>query len=138
LGCDSSSDDNPLQLFLDLLAGGFQFRILAVGIVDKSAFVGIQRLGLDRPPVLADGVGEVTDALEEGILAHGSVELDVDDYPWGLLLAGEEQAVHEELEALEGFPPRTDKRTRVAGADLQDDAAVTHALLDLREKTKVA
>ena len=129
-------DRDTLDLILDLLTLGHQLRVVAVGIVNKAAVVGIQGLGLDRASVDLDGVGELLDPLEESCIAHGAVMLYIHNDAWGLVVLGKEDSVHQELEALKSLVPAPDEALWFVSPDLEDEVSFPKLFLDFHEEAE--
>jgi hypothetical protein len=77
-------------------------------------------------------------AVEEGIIAHGAVMLDVDDHSWRSMIHGLKDPIQQELEAIERLVATTDQSLWLIGPDLKDPVTVSLLLLDLHDETKVA
>jgi len=138
LGGGTPPDRDTLDLILDLMTLGRQLCVVAVGIVDKTAVVGIEGLGLDRASVNFHRIGELLDPLEEYAITHRAMMLDIHDDAGRLVVLGKEDAVDQELEALERLIPATNKALRFVGPDLEDQVSVTKLLLDFSNETEVA
>ena len=64
--------------------------------------------------------------------------LDVDDDTGCLAVLREQDAIGQELKALEGFVATADQALRFVGPDLEDQVSVTKLLLDFSNETEVA
>jgi hypothetical protein len=134
-------DRDPLELVFDLLAHAFKFRIIAERIVDKASVIRVERFGLNGAAVLPDGVGQLEEAANKGVIPHRAVMLNVDDDTGRFLVMvtralRNEDTVGEELKALEDLFPPPDQALRFVGPDLEDEVSVTELLLDLCDKTE--
>jgi hypothetical protein len=65
------------------------------------------------------------------------MKLDVDDDTGSLFVLRNEEAVYQELEALERFAAWADEQAGIGRPDLENDMAVTHALLNLHMEIQV-
>jgi hypothetical protein len=79
---------DAFDLRLKLLTFGDEFWVVPVSIVNQSAVVGVEGLGFDRATMGSDGLGELVDAVEESIVPHITVMLDIDDDAWSFVIMG--------------------------------------------------
>ena len=86
----------------------------------------------------SDGLGELVDAVEESIVPHVAVMLDIDDDAWSLVILGQEDAINEELETFQSFLPATNQARRVICPDLKNQVPLLFQFLDFHKETKVS
>ncbi len=135
------TNGDALDLIHPLRALGCEFWILVVGIVDEASVVGVEGFGLDGASMFTDSFAQQGNALEKGPVPHATVELDIDNDPWGLLFRSalcQQDPVEQELEALQILIPASDQTLRILGPDLENEVPVTDLLLDLDKKTEVS
>lgn len=118
------TDGDAFDLLMPFGTGGLEQGIFPEGVVDEASIVGIERFGFDRAAMIADSLGKLVNAVQEGIVPNRAVMFDIDDDPGSIPVLRKEDAVYEKLKTLKGFVATTDQVTGIIGADLEDRVAV--------------
>jgi len=75
--------------------------------------------------------------MEEGVITHGAVMLDVDNDALRCMIPSLNDPVQQELKALKSLVTTTDQTLRFFGSHLKNQMTVTFLLFDLCNKTKM-
>jgi hypothetical protein len=105
--------------------------------VHDATVVGIQGEGLHGPTGGSDDSCQLADFLDEGVVAHGAVVLDIDDDPragWGLR---SEDAVDEVLKVFHHLLAAPDESLGFVGEDLEDGNTFVLLQLDGRNEAEI-
>jgi cytochrome c5 len=131
-------EGDPLHAGVILRARCLDVGIVFERVVDDPAVVGIEEVGLDRASGRADGLSEVPDFFDEGVVAHRAVVLDIHDDPCGRRIPRGKDPVHEVLKIVHHDVLASDQPLGLVGEDLQHRVPVALLLLNFHNEPKVS